>query len=299
MMKSQNCLYFLLTLAISFACGKTNMGELKFDVQGHRGTRGLMPENTIPAFLKAIDLDVNTLEMDLAVTKNRELLISHEPFINPEYCLDKSGQVIPDSLMYAFNIYQMEHAEIKKFDCGSKPHPRFPEQQKMSAYKPLLSEVLSTVESYAKEKKLEPLRYNIEIKSMPQGDDLFHPQPDVFSDLVFASLNSKIDWSRITIQSFDFRILQYFHKTYPEVTLAVLIENDLTISRNLDSLGFVPQIYSCDFVLLSRANVNELHALGMKVIPWTVNEIADMNRLIDWNVDGLITDYPDRYNQIK
>ncbi len=275
------------------------MGELKFDLQGHRGTRGLMPENTIPAFLKAIDLGVNTLEMDLAVTKNMELLVSHEPFINPEYCLDKMGNEIPDSLMYSYNIYKMDYAEIIQFDCGMKPHPRFPEQQKMKASKPLLTDVLETVESYSDENNLKALRYNIEIKSLPQGDDLFHPKPSVFSDLVYNALNEKIGWERITIQSFDFRILQYFNQTYPEVTLAVLIENQDSIDQNLEELGFKPEIYSCDFVLLSRENVDKLHSLGLKVIPWTVNEIADMQRLIEWGVDGLITDYPDRYNKIN
>lgn len=271
---------------------------MTFDLQGHRGTRGLMPENTIPAFLKAIDLGVNTIEMDLAVTKDHQLLVSHEPYFSSEYCLNSKGLEITETEQKALNIYQMDHETIHLFDCGSKMHPRFPEQEKMVVFKPLLLDVIKTVESYTIDNELPPVAYNIEIKSTPEGDEIFHPDPEVFADLVFRELDDKIDWSRITIQSFDFRVLRYFHKRYPHVRLAALVENDISIADNLVDLGFEPQIYSCDYVLLSHENVDQLHALGIKVIPWTVNEIADMKRLIGWGVDGLITDYPNRYNQI-
>ncbi|MEO9474248.1 MAG: glycerophosphodiester phosphodiesterase family protein [Cyclobacteriaceae bacterium] len=270
----------------------------KIDIQGHRGARGLLPENTIPAFLEAIDLGVTTIEMDLVVTKDLQLLVSHEPYMAAEYCLDPRGNEIADSLQSKYNIYQMSIDEVRSFDCGMKPHPRFPNQMKMAAEKPLLEDVIAVVESFIEEKGLPLVNYNIEIKSTPEDDAVFHPKPAAFSDLVFEALNENIDWERITIQSFDFRILQYFHQVYPKVRLAALVENELSIEENLFNLGFTPEIYSCEYVLLSREKVSQLHELGIQVIPWTVNEISEMEELIAWGVDGLITDYPNRYNQI-
>lgn len=289
--------WFLLPLLLIHACNqKTDMK--KIDVQGHRGARGLLPENTIPAFIKAIDLGVTTIEMDLVVTKDLQLLVSHEPYMAAEYCLDAQGEEITDSIQKEYNVYQMDIEEIESFDCGLKPHPRFPEQKKMEVTKPLLVDLIAAVEDHIKAKDLPLVNYNIEIKSSEEGDGIFHPSPTAFSDLVFEALNQRIEWERITIQSFDFRILQYFHKAYPKVRLAALVENELSIEENLSNLGFTPQIYSCEYVLLSREKVSQLHKLGMKVIPWTVNEISEMKELIAWGVDGLITDYPNRYNQI-
>lgn len=268
-----------------------------FDIQGHRGCRGLMPENTIPAFQKAVELGVTTLEMDLAVTVDGELVVSHEPYFSSEISLDTAGNFIPDSAQLNHNIFKMPYSEVKKYDCGLKPHPRFPEQQKIPVAKPLLMDVFREVEAVPKASG--KIRYNIEIKSQVGSEGVYHPTPADFSDLVFESIRKSIGFERITIQSFDFRVLQYFHGHYPEVTLALLIENKLPSKQNLDSLGFIPAIYSCDFDLLSRPEVRNLQDQGMKVIPWTVNEVSDMKTLIDWGVDGLITDYPDRYFKLK
>lgn len=268
-----------------------------FDLQGHRGCRGLLPENTIPAFIKAIDLSVTTLEMDLAVTRDDELIVSHEPYISAEICLDSTGSEISDSAQYQYNIYQMTYEEVRLFDCGSKPHPRFPDQQKMTVSKPLLVDVVKAVNEHLNKKSIPSINYNIEIKSVEKGDSIYHPVPAEFSDLVYQLIDGMIDWKYVTIQSFDFRILQYFNATYPEVKLALLIENDLPFRQNLDSLGFKPDIYSCWFKLLDKQEISELQSEGIQVIPWTVNEVSDMEQLVDWGVDGLITDYPNRYNQ--
>ena len=289
----------ILTMVILASCYGPSKNNQAFDLQGHRGFRGLMPENTIPAFIKALDLEVTTLEMDLAVTKDRQLVVSHEPFMSAEMCLDSLGNEIPETQQLQYNIYQMTYQEVASFDCGSKPHPRFPEQQKIQVVKPRLVDVIDQVEDYLKVNSKPPVAYNIEIKSQPETDDLFHPTPSTFSDLVYAVLDEKLDWSRTTIQSFDFRVLQYFHERYPKVTLALLIENDLTVEENLDSLGFTPDIYSCYFPLLSRESVDLLHSRDIRVIPWTVNEVADMKDVMELGVDGLITDYPNRFNSIK
>ncbi|WP_421875135.1 glycerophosphodiester phosphodiesterase family protein [Marinoscillum sp.] len=282
----------LVTCSVMLQCREAS-NHSKFDLQGHRGCRGLYPENTIPAFLKAVDLGVNTLEMDLAVTADSQLLVSHEPYMSAEICLDSTGTEIADSAQYQYNIYQMTYEEIEQFDCGSKPHPRFPDQVKMTVSKPLFLSVIDVIQTQRPDARVN---YNIEIKSRPDGDEVYHPSPQAFGDLVYQTIEGVIDWKYVTIQSFDFRVLQYFHETYPDVRLALLIENELPIQTNLDSLGFKPNIYSCWYKLLDEKAIGELQAQDIAVIPWTVNEPEDMKQLVDWGVDGLITDYPDRFN---
>ena len=285
----------ILLIIICFGCVNSKSEMEEFDIQGHRGCRGLMPENSIPAFLKAVNLGVTTLEMDVVITKDTQVLVSHEPFMNAAFCLDTLGKSITSEEETTFNIYKMDMEQIKKYDCGSKPHSRFPEQEKVRVTKPLLSEVFDEVEGHIKQNNLSLINYNIEVKSEEAWDDIYHPTPQVFSELVYNLIDKKIDWKRITIQSFDFRILRYFHETYPKVQLAILVENNDGIEVNLENLGFRPPIYSCDFELLTQADVQHLHELDVRVIPWTVNNLTDMQRLVGWGVDGLITDYPDRY----
>lgn len=288
--------YFVILLAFTLLYSCSGSTENQFDLQGHRGCRGLYPENTIPAFLHAIDLDVNTLEMDLAVTRDGQLLVSHEPYMSAEMCLDAQGNEISDTAQYQYNIYQMSYEEIKHFDCGNKPHPRFPEQKKMVVNKPLFKDVVKEVNHHLSSNGLSSIQYNMEIKSQQETDGIYHPDPAAFSDLVYQTIDGFIDWKYVTIQSFDFRVLQYFHDTYPDVTLALLIENELSYQQNLDSLGFKPEIYSCYYKLLTAQTVLDLQSMNIKVIPWTVNEEDDMRHMIDIGVDGLITDYPDRFD---
>lgn len=281
---------FVLTLG----CQKTSMKDNKIDIQGHRGARGLMPENTIPAFMKALELGVNTLELDLAVTKDKELIISHEPYMGAHITLDSMGREISEANELSYNIYQMTYDEIRQYDVGSKYVERFPDQKKIKAHKPLLKELVDSVDAYLKERSLPPVYFNIEIKSLPEGDNLYHPEPEEYSRLVYDFVVEHMDKRYLNIQSFDFRILQYFHENYPEITLAALVENEFTIDENLDSLGFLPQIYSPYFRLLDQQKVAYLRSRNMKVIPWTVNEQSDIELVLAWGVDGIISDYPDR-----
>ncbi|MFZ6001171.1 MAG: glycerophosphodiester phosphodiesterase [Bacteroidota bacterium] len=270
----------------------------RFDVQGHRGARGLMPENTIPGFLMALDSGVTTLEMDLAITKDKQVIVSHDPWMSASFCLDSLGNEIKPKEEKKFNIYKMTYAQVRKFDCGSKLNERFPSQQKFKAEKPLLREVILTVEKHIRNKTLYEVDYNIEIKSEKEGDNNFHPKPAEFSDLVYNLIDQYLPWDRVVIQSFDFRVLKYWHEKYPEVRLAALVENLNTIDENIKELGFKPSIYSPDYKLLSKSEVKRVHALGMRLVPWTVNETTEMEELKSWGVDGIITDYPDRARKL-
>lgn len=293
----------------------TSMAQIfipKFDVQGHRGARGLMPENTVPAFLMALDSGVTTLEMDLVITKDKQVVVSHEAYMNSAFCIDPNGKAIKEKDEKKFNIYKMNYDQVKLWDCGSKGNSKFKEQQKINISKPLLTDVIVAVENHIKNFSKYEVDYNIEIKSEKASDGIFHPKPEAFSDLVFNVIDQYLPWDRIVIQSFDMRVLKYWHQKYPKVRLALLIDNLKDIKQNLGELGFIPDIYSPDFHLLDVNEVNQLHnyspthtlrpdqKLGsMRVIPWTVNEETDMKELKDMGVDGIITDYPDRARKLK
>lgn len=270
----------------------------QFDIQGHRGCRGLLPENTIEAMKKAIDIGVTTLEMDVIISKDKQVLLSHEPFLSHEIALDLNGKEIPEDKEKDYNLYQMNYDQIKQYDCGSKVHPRFLEQQKIKTYKPLLSEVIQFAEEYSKTKN-KKLFYNIETKSDPKGDAIYHPAPNEFVDLLVGVLNKTTISDRVYIQSFDVRTLQYLHKKYPKFKTVLLVENKMSIQKNLKILGFKPTVYSPEYILLDKSKVEFLHKKKIKVIPWTVNKTDDMTKIISYGVDGLISDYPDRYFELK
>jgi glycerophosphoryl diester phosphodiesterase len=269
-----------------------------FDLQGHRGARGLAPENTIAAFLKAMELGVTTLELDVVVTKDSQIVVSHEPWMSDLICRYPNGSEVEPGSMLKTNIFKMTYDEVRSYECGTRPHPRFPEQVLESASKPLLAEVFRAVEERLNAAQKSPVFYNIETKSLPQGDGLFHPDPATFCRLLYQLLVEQDMLKKVTIQSFDVRTLQAMRKLDAYIPLVLLVENDLGLQANLDRLGFLPQTYSPAFHLVTAELVNAVHALGMRIIPWTVNEPADMLRMVELGVDGLITDYPDRAGQL-
>ena len=271
----------------------------KFDVQGHRGARGLLPENTIPGFLVAIDSGVTTIELDVVITKDKQVILSHEPWMSSSICLDPSGNAFQEKDEKKYNIYQMTYAEVSQFDCGSMGSGNFPQQQKMAVSKPLLSDVIVAVENHIKSYASYEVDYNIEIKSTPSGDKKNHPTVEEYSDLVYTLVDQYLPLERVVIQSFDFRVLKYWHKKYPQIRLAALVENVRSIDSNLNSLGFKPSVYSPHFKLLTKEKVRYIQSQKIRVIPWTVNEVSDMLSLKGMGVDGFITDYPDRAKRYK
>ena len=190
------------------------------DLQGHRGARGLYPENTLQGFTAALEIsEVRTLELDLCVTADDELIISHEPWFNESIC--EVADTIHEG--FAYSLYKMTYDSIAQFDCGAKGHPDYPSQQPTPAHKPLLSELFATIQS-------EGLRwphFNIEIKSHPTGDNIYHPRPHKFAALVATELTAadaqypEADLlDHISIQSFDPRVLREMRKTTLRVKLA-------------------------------------------------------------------------------
>jgi len=270
-----------------------------FDWQGHRGCRGIMPENSLQAFEKALELGVKTLEMDVVISKDGEVVVSHDPWISPDFCTGPEGKSLSEDVNNLPNIYQLTYEEVLNYDCGSKGNSKFSEQRRMKTFKPRLTDVFKMAEKYCKDHRQNEIYYNIEIKSNPEWDGKYHPEYYDFSDIVFKTIDAYVPWSRVNIQSFDHRILQYFHKMYPDVTLAVLEESEQDVENVLQKLGFYPDIYSPLFTLLKPKKVKWLHDNGIKVIVWTVNTTYDMEKMIAIGVDGIITDYPNLIKELS
>jgi glycerophosphoryl diester phosphodiesterase len=271
-----------------------------FDVQGHRGARGLAPENTLPAFRRALGLGVATLELDTVVSADSQVVVSHDPVMSDVFCTHPDGRPVEPGEDIA--LFALPYAEIARFDCGSRPNPRFPEQRREAVSKPLLRDVIRLAEAWAREHD-RPVFYNVETKSTPAGDGGLHPPPAAFVDLIWDVVEAEGVAERFTLQSFDVRTLQAARARTLPIRLALLVADiHVTSDRSalrylddgLDTLGFIPEIYSPEHTLVTQPVVAAAHELGMVVIPWTVNERAAMERLVGLGVDGLITDYPDR-----
>lgn len=286
------CLFFFLFSACHTPQYKNH--KMPFDWQGHRGARGLLPENTIPAFIKALELGVTTLELDLAVSKDSQLIVSHDPWLNPDICQNADNSRLSKEEAENRIIWQMTVAEIKKYDCGSLGNPRFLSQQRMRVFKPTLAEMVEAVTVYCKENK-RPLPYfNIEIKSQPIWDESHTPPVQTFATLVLAAVKRLKIYDKTCVQSFDPRALEAIHQLDKKITTALLVENEGAVETQLSKISFKPSIYSPYYILVDKKVVDYCHAQNIRIIPWTVNEMSDMKNLIKMGVDGLITDYPDR-----
>jgi len=273
--------------------------EKEFDWQAHRGGRGLMPENSIAAFLTMLKYrELTTLELDLCVSKDRFLVVSHEPWMSADICNEPDGTPIKKSKEKQYNLFDMKYIDITEYDCGSRGNERFPEQKKLRVGKPRLGDVVTIVDRKTVDKKIPYLHYNIEMKSSPEGDKIYHPVPADFAKLVVDEIVFLGIRKRVTVQSFDPRALQAVRNIDPSIELALLVENEDGADANIQKLGFTPAIYSPYHQLLNESVVKDLQKESMKVIPWTVNEVDRMKELIAMGVDGIITDYPDRIGKV-
>jgi glycerophosphoryl diester phosphodiesterase len=296
-------LIFLFATCFFSSCAMQKWSKSKttsIDYQAHRGGRGLMPENTIPAMLSVMDNEkVITLEMDLAITKDKQVVVSHDPILNPLITTKPDGDFIKANEVHQNIIYQMNYDVLRKFDVGKKQHPAFPAQKKIPVCIPTFSDLVDSVE--AKSTRIgRKIFYNIEIKSVDGKDDMEHPGPQEFVDLVVNLVKQKQISQRTTIQSFDIRPLQIIHKKYPKLSTAYLVEGKQTgdIAMQLDKLGFTPTIYSPDYKYVTKPVVDYCHAHHMKIIPWTVNTKKEIEVLVALGVDGIITDYPNLLENI-
>lgn len=297
----------------SLACAiwALSLPAAAFDLQGHRGARGLAPENTLAGFRTALDLGVTTLETDLAITRDDVVVISHDPLLNPDLTrLDGQWIAIAGPIIQSLSLAELKRYDIGRTNPASKYAQQFAEQKAVDGERfPTLEELFAVAGP--------DVRFNVEIKTNPTKPDLT-PDPERFAQLTVEAIRKGKATGRSTIQSFDWRGLIAARRLAPEIATACLsIE-----SNNFDTVGrasgqpspwlagrdlaarggSVPRlakeagcaVWSPFWRNVTADNVKEAQALGLKVIPWTVNNPADMTQLIDLGIDGLITDYPDR-----
>ena len=283
------------------------------DLQGHRGARGLLPENTLAAFERALDIGVTTLELDCGVTKDGVVVIAHDRTLNPDFTRDANGAWLEGA---GPPISRLTYAELQRYDVGrirpdSAYARRFPRQRSIDGARiPRLADLFDLVRARGD----HTVRFNIETKISPLAP---HETlgPEAFTKAVLAAIDRADLRSRVTLQSFDWRSLQAMQKEAPAIPTAYLTaeqgspNNIAAASATPWTAGFdvrnhggsVPRtvkaaggaVWSPDYRDLTHERVREAQSIGLKVVPWTVNDEAEMRRLIVWGADGIISDYPD------
>ena len=239
----------ILFIGLGASCSMikpTGMNKTVIDYQAHRGGRGLMPENTIAAMLSVMDnKKVATLEMDLAITKDKQVVVSHDPILNPLITTQPDGTYIKADEINKNIIYQMNYADLEKYDVGLKPHPGFKGQKKLAASIPTLASLIDSVELKGASIGRK-MNYNIEIKSVDGKDGIEHPNPNEFVEWVVATLKKKNMLKRTSIQSFDLRPLRVLHEKYPTIKTSYLVFGSecADAEKEIALLGFTPTIYS-------------------------------------------------------
>ncbi len=270
--------------------------------QGHRGARGLAPENTLPSFQACFDLGVYAFEFDLVVSKDEQLVLSHEGWMNHLFCSHPDGRAITEEEQMNHLLFQMPYDSIKTYDCGKRGNEKYPEQKAIPSYKPSFKEMVAYCENHSKQNNTPPIHYNIELKSYKDGKDgygLVNPEPKVFAKLVAKEIKALGIAEQCVVQSFDPNIVRAMKEAAPHLKLSLLVDNTRGLDYNIKSLGFTPDVYAPYFKLISNSTIEKAHKHGMRVVTWTVNEVDDMRRLIRMGVDGIITDYPNRFEQIS
>ena len=265
------------------------------DVQAHRGGAGLMPENTIEAMKHALDMGVNTLELDLQVSKDGLVVVSHDPYFHHRYAIRPDGSHVEKDDPKEY-IYTMPYSEVAKYDVGSRPSEVWPEKACIKTVKPLANDLIDFVENYTKENGLSPVRYNIEIKSKDAaGEGQNWPTYDRFVTECCKFLHSKQLDDRLVVQSFDVRALNYMHEKYPEFILSYLVDaNAPDFDTYMGYLKFTPQWLSPHHTITDEALVQKCREKGIKLVPWTVDKPEDIKRILDLGVEAIISNYPDR-----
>jgi glycerophosphoryl diester phosphodiesterase len=261
-----------------------------FDLQGHRGARGHAPENTLAGFERALAIGVTTLELDVGVTRDAVVVIHHDRRLNPDLARGPGGGWIaaPGPLVSELSFEELQRYDVGRIRPGSEYARRFPEQQPIDGTRiPRLAELLVRTQSL-------PVRFNIETKVSAQSPGETLP-PAAFARALIAEIRKAGVEARSTIQSFDWRTLKVVEQEAREIATVYLTEAESSDPQAVHAAG--GRIWSPDFRALNPANAAAAHRLGLKTIPWTVNERGDIARVLDMGVEGIISDYPDRVRE--
>ena len=309
----------LRAVALAYALALKTATAAGFDLQGHRGARGLAPENTLPAFARALSIGVTTLEMDAGVTEDGVVVVAHDRRLNPDIARGPDGRWLTGRTPA---IRELTYRELQRYDVGrirpgSDYSKRWPDQRRADKVRiPTLEEVFEL----ARHARNDEVRFNIETKISPEAPEDTADAATFVRALIKVIRDNGMA-GRTTIQSFDWRTLAIVQKEAPEIATSYLTSQQQSLDNILaghrdDSPwtagvryrdhGSVPKmvaaaggrIWSPNAADLTAAVMKEAKSLGLTVLPWTINDRADMERLIDWGADGLITDYPDRLREI-
>lgn len=279
----------LLTLLVCCAAAAgAEEAARKIEVHGHRGTRGTRPENTLAAFKEALRVGVDVLELDMNVTADGTLVVSHDRFVNTEICLGPKGEKPAANLA----ISSLNLAELKGYDCGTLRNPKFPKQVPVPGEKmPTLAEVFELVRR-STEPAAAKVGFNIETKIVP-GEPEVSPSPEIFAMLVVEALKEHGMTGRTVVQSFDWRTLAEIRKLDPKIKLAQLTEANLLDPAALAASK--AEVISPWFKWTTAEMVAALHKAGKKAAPWTLNDKKDWDKAVEYGVDAVITDYPEEF----
>lgn len=278
----------------------------RFDLQGHRGARGLFPENTLEGFRATLGIGVATFELDVALARDGVAMVHHDPALNPDIARGPDGRWLdaPTPLLHELTTEALSRYDVGRLRPGSDYAARYPEQQPIDGARiPRLADVLL----------IDPeVRFNLEMKSDPRQPGRTAGAEDL-ADAVMAEVDAAGVLARAIVESFDWRGPRHLRRTRPDVRLAWLTTPDTveqaavwwdgphpsdfggSVPRAVaaEAMGATAPVWAPDHTWVDPEQIEEAHALGLEVIPWTVNEPTRMRRLIDWGIDGLITDRPD------
>jgi glycerophosphoryl diester phosphodiesterase len=256
---------------------------------GHRGARGIYPENTIEGFKKALTFPIDGIEWDVVVNKEKQLVISHEPYFSSTFCLDKDGKKNDNEKDY--NIYLMSQHDIESFDCGTKQHPRFPQQEKVKEYKPLAQACFDSIDFSSK-----IILYEIKSEKKEYGKS--QPFPEEFAKLILAEVENFKFKENIIFMSFDPEILEEIQKITKNYRIVYLTYLPFKSSKKfLKDLTFKPYALGMFYKTIRKSKVKKLKQKGIKTFAWTVNSKKEAQKLIQRGVNGIITDFPNEINQ--
>lgn len=286
----KTCLLLLLAIpAINLS-----LAQAEFELIGNKGCRGLMPENTFPGFMHAVELGVTTINMDVVLSADGRIVLSSVPWISSDICAHPDGTPVTKKEESALNIYTMDYAEIQNFDCGKRYNAAFPNQQKINANKPTLKMVTRMTLGFAEDQKYTKPKFNIEIKSDPKWYNKYQPEPQKLVEQITTVINHLGIADVTTLQSTDLNVLEALNKI-PDHTFAIgyVVPKGKNFTKNLSKLTFTPDVYSPSQSLVSESLVTACHEAGIRVIPWTINTKADLVRMKSFGCDGAFTDFPD------
>lgn len=279
----------LLFLLATICCFTVSYAQQDTIIYAHRGFRGLMPENTIPAMKNALKKGADVLEMDIAFSEDRQAIVSHDPWMDSLITLDPQGNSIAKG--EALPFLKMKYDLIKKYDVGTQQHRDFKKQVNFKVYIPRLADLIDSVETFANQNNLKKPWYSLETKTAIKRDHKSQPAPEEFVNLLMKVVKSKGIEDRVIIQSFDPRTLEIIHRDFPHIP-TMLNVNKGTLEENLSRLTFKLDYYAPIPALIDQELIVKCQKMGIKILCGNCNDKKEIDRILTLGIDAYCTDYP-------